>query len=121
MTASIAALCPKCGHLFRPNVAPFTATDAWPVQDVGIVLAGAGDEHLGLLAWATVIVGTFRLDGMAVRRGLDGELVVIYPARKDARGGLHRSITPLEPELDSRIRAAVIAAYMEARRREVRL
>lgn len=86
------------------------------IEDVAIALAPTHQEREGLLAWANLRVGPFQLNGLAIRRRLDGALIVTYPARKDPRGGLHRSITPLDPELDRRIRAAVTDAYLDVQR-----
>jgi hypothetical protein len=90
---------------------------ALPITNVGIALAPRGEMHRGLLAWASVDYGGLRFDGLAIRRRLDGEVIVTYPARKDGSGGLHHAITPLDPELDRRIRAAVLGAYLDARRK----
>jgi hypothetical protein len=102
-----AALCPRCGAAL--------AAQAFEVRDVGIVLAGDWDEPTGLLAWATVTVGPIQLAGLTVRRRHGDDLTVTFPARKDRRGSLHREITVLDGELDRRIRAAVVAAYVNGR------
>jgi hypothetical protein len=87
------------------------------VKDVAVVVAGAADERAGLLGWAQLQVGPLLLAGLSVRRNVVGELTVTFPARRDRRGALHRQITPLDPDLDGRIRAAVITAYIEERTR----
>lgn len=103
MTAS----CHRCG-------APLPAA-VLAVDEVGIVLAGPSDERRGLLAWGRARVGPFVFSGLAVRLNGAGDIVVTYPARKDRSGSLHREVTTLDPELDGRIRAAVVAAYIEER------
>jgi hypothetical protein len=102
-----AAPCPRCG----------AAVPAREIEigEVGIVLAPEHDERVGLLAWARLKVGPFLLAGLSVRRNLAGDLTVTFPARKDRRGTLHREVTPLDPDLDRRIRAVVIAAYVAER------
>jgi hypothetical protein len=110
VTPTISVACPDCGGSFRPKL-------AWPVRDVALVIAGPANEERGLLAWAAISIGPLRLDGLAVRRRLDGELIVTYPARKDPGGKLHRSMTPLDPELDRQIRTSIIAAYLNETRR----
>ena len=90
------------------------------IRNFTIILAAPDQERGGLLGWAGVAVGPFRLDGLAIRRRLDGEVIVTYPAKKDARGGVHHAITPLDPELDRRIRTAVLSAYVAERARHGR-
>lgn len=107
------AACPHCG-------AP-VANPALPIGEVGIVLAPIHHEVDGLLAWVRVRVGPFLLAGLSVRRTLTDEIAVAFPARRDRRGTLHREITTLDPDLDSRIRAAVIAAYLLVRSRQGRV
>lgn len=82
---------------------------------VAILASSSEQERQGLLGWARVQVGPFRFDGLAIRRRLDGVVIVTYPAKKDARGGVHYAITPLDPELDRRIRAAVLSEYSAER------
>jgi hypothetical protein len=107
-----AAACPRCGAALP---AP-----AFDVGEVAVVRASAANEDDGLLAWARVRVGPLELAGLAVRLNVAGEIVVTFPARKDRRGTLHREVTPLDPDLDLRIRAAVIAGYMKERGRSGR-
>jgi DNA-binding cell septation regulator SpoVG len=86
---------------------------------VGVVLAAPALENEGLLAWCRVeLAGLLRLDGLAVRRRLhDSEITVTFPSKRDQHGDLHRQITPLDPDLDRSIRAAVVAAYIAERAR----
>jgi hypothetical protein len=103
----VTAACPRCG-------APLPGI-MLPITDVAVVLAGASDEREGLLAWATVGVGPVEIAGLSIRLNGAGEIVVKHAARKDRRGVLHRITAVLDPDLDQRIRAAVIAAYATER------
>lgn len=53
----------------------------------------------GLIGWVS-----FRLepglivDGVALRRSFDGDLVFSWPARKDGAGKLHHHVRPLDDE-----------------------
>jgi hypothetical protein len=105
----VTAACAVCGAALPAQVLE--------VREVGIVLAPAHDEAEGLLAWASVVARGIAIEGITVRRRRDGEIVVTYPARKAGRGGLYRIVTPTDPALDRSIRAAVIAEYIEARRK----
>lgn len=101
------AACPRCG-------APLPQVGL-EIRDIAIVLASPDHERTGLLAWAALRIGPLELAGLSVRLNGAGEIVVKFPARKDRRGALHRMFTPLDADLDQRIRAAVIAAYAAER------
>jgi hypothetical protein len=105
----VTAFCSHCG-------APLPA-QSLGIRETAVVLAPIEHERQGLLAWAHLRVGPFRLAGLSVRRTGLGELTVTFPARKDARGALHREITLLDDDLDRRVRAAVLAAYIAERGR----
>lgn len=116
MSSVRVVVCPECRHIFRPQPAtPSETTHVATIRNVAVILATPDQENGGLLAWAGLAVGPFSFDGLAIRRRLDGEVIVTYPARKDGRGGVHPAITTLDPELDRRIKAAVIAAYVAER------
>lgn len=109
-------LCPRCRRLFTPRSAPLPErTPATSIRNVAVILATPEQENGGLLGWAGLTVGAFRFDGLAIRRRLDGKMIVTYPAKKDGRGGVHHAITPLDPDLDRRIRTAIISAYVAER------
>jgi hypothetical protein len=109
------SICPSCGTTLHD------LTRTREAARVVAILAGTSEqERQGLLGWARVEVGSFRFDGLAIRRRLDGEVIVTYPARKDGRGSVHPAITPLDPELDRRIKASILSAYVAARARHGR-
>lgn len=88
------------------------------IHDVVVVLAGPDDVRRGLCGWASVIVGSFRIDGIAIRATAeDGDLRITMPSRKDGVGRLHPIVMPTEPALLRKIEAVVLAEYCAARTR----
>ena len=96
-----------------------TIRDGWlPIGDISIARAPRDRTDAGLLAWASAIVGPFRIDGIAVRRNREGRLGISFPARRDRHGDLHYVVAPLTEDLRSRIERAVLAAFAEESKRE---
>lgn len=63
----------------------------------------------GLLAWASCTVGaSLRLDGITLRRALDGRTVVSYPARRDGAGRDHAYFMPLDEGARREIEARLV-------------
>ena len=59
--------------------------------------ARISDAESGLLGWISCSInGTLRLDGIAVRRTLDGRLALSFPARRDEAGRQHAYVRPLD-------------------------
>ncbi|HYC78737.1 MAG TPA: hypothetical protein VEI02_14020 [Planctomycetota bacterium] len=85
---------------------------AYAVHEVAVIVAPQHVRETGLLAWATAIVGPFRVDGMAVRHAESGELTVVWPRRKDSRGGLHPTFAVLDDHVRRSLEAAVLAAFL---------
>lgn len=56
----------------------------------------ARDDQIatGLLAWLTIETERLVLDGIALRRTLDGRHVLTWPERRDARGRRHAVVRP---------------------------
>ena len=77
-----------------------------------IFLAARPDEvSTGLLGWVSLVVNdTLRLDGLALRRTLDGHLALSFPARRDASGRQHTCVRPLDDRARREIEAQVFAA-----------
>ena len=51
----------------------------------------------GLLGWVRVTLnGRLGLDGLAVRRTAEGELVLTFPSRRDGRGREHPILWPVD-------------------------
>lgn len=80
------------------------------IYDLVVILAGPDDVRGGLLGWASAVIGSFRVDGLAIRVTLDGKRAVTWPSRRG-----HATVMPVEPELFRRVEAAVLAAYARQR------
>ncbi len=66
------------------------------VSEVRFTAATPEQVDEGLLGFAACRYGVLRLDGIAVRRTLDGRLTLSYPARRDSSGRKHFLIRPLD-------------------------
>lgn len=57
------------------------------------------EQRTGLLGWiACTLNGNLHLDGIALRRTMDGELRLSFPARKDSMGTKHFYYHPLHED-----------------------
>ncbi len=90
--------------------------DTLRISGVNFVAAEPSLVATGLLGWASVTLGEFVVDGLAVRRTRDGGIVVVFPARVDRRGARHPVVRPTTNETRRAIEAQVFA---ELRRRGV--
>lgn len=99
------------GHRSQSSAGEFV------VHDVQIVLAAPHEEQLGVLAHATVIAGPFRVAMLTVRLTTDGRLIVTYPAKARGEGRRFYYCVPVDNVVRTKIEAAVLREYLEARRR----
>ncbi len=53
----------------------------------------------GLFGWVSFVWAGIRMDGVAVRRTLDGQLTLSYPLRKDWQGRKHPTCRPVSDEV----------------------
>ena len=66
-------------------------------DEVHLTAALGDDRQDGLIGWIRCTVnGAIRLDGITLRRTVDGRLTLSFPARKDRRGVLHPIVQPLD-------------------------
>lgn len=101
--------CPTCGKAAGPPRISHVVFSAAPERDV----------HTGLLGWASFTLGDLHLDGVAVRRTRDGRLTLSFPERRDARGGRHPIVRPLDDAARRAIEEAVFRALgLDSRDRE---
>ena len=63
--------------------------------DIRFRAATQMDQQTGLVGYVAFTLGPLRLDGITVRRTLDGRLSLSYPARKNGRGVNHPIVRPL--------------------------
>ncbi len=73
--------------------------------------ASERDELTGLLGFVSVVVnGAIRLDGITVRRTLDGRLTLSFPSRRGRDGERHAYIRPVDDAVRMAIERQVLAA-----------
>ena len=82
------------------------------VSDVAVVLAPPHQERAGLLAYATVIVGGWRVSNIRVRRSADGAIYVSFPEHQAASGIRDPYAVPIDGEIFAAVRAAAVAEYL---------
>ena len=82
--------------------------DALPVSNVRFVAAAEADRAAGLLGWARCRYGDLVLDGIAVRRTLDGRYVLTFPSKK-VRGREWPYVRPIDDAARTAIERAVLS------------
>jgi DNA-binding cell septation regulator SpoVG len=81
------------------------------VSEVRFTSASSDDIERGLLGWASFTVdGNLRIDGVAVRRTLDGRLVLSFPSRRDGQGRRHAYVRPLDDDARRHVEHQVFEA-----------
>ena len=61
------------------------------VSSVGFTRSTEAEFKSGLIAWLTCVIDdAVMLDGLTLRRTLDGRLTISYPARRDRSGRVER-------------------------------
>ena len=69
------------------------------------------ETDAGLIGWVSCALnGTIHLDGIAVRRTVDGRLTLSFPARQDSHGRRHFYHRPLDDCARREIEARVFRA-----------
>ncbi|HYC78670.1 MAG TPA: hypothetical protein VEI02_13675 [Planctomycetota bacterium] len=106
-------ICPNCGAAAPRFVMP---AHEIPIE-VGVIVAPAHVRDTGLLAWSTMLAGSFFLEGLTVRRTLNDELIVTWPQRKADNGVLHPTGGIVDDALRRRVETAVLTAFLDAARR----
>ncbi|MCP4039712.1 MAG: hypothetical protein GY733_22400 [bacterium] len=85
-------------------------TEKLRISDVAFARAQSSDRGSGLLGWvACTVAGLLRVDGIAVRRTLDGRVALAFPCRKDGRGRKHYVVRPVDDEGRVTIERQVLA------------
>jgi len=73
--------------------------------------AALQDSALGLLGFASFLLNDrVRVDGVVVRKTLDGRLTLAWPARTDANGRRHQYLRPIDDSTRLDLEAQVLAA-----------
>ena len=84
------------------------------LRDFRFTPASRGHRRTGLLGWVAFQIGTgWRVDGVAVRRTLRGELRFSFPARVDAAGREHPYLRPISDSARRELERAVLAELEE--------
>jgi hypothetical protein len=91
------------------------------ISDVVLHDALPADQILGLLAYATIRLGPFRLDSLQVRRGRDGTFYVKWPARVDAGDYEHPYVEIADITIRKMIHDGVERAVLARARAEGRI
>ena len=69
------------------------------ISGVAFTAAPDSDRERGLLGWiALTLNGQLRLDGVTLRRTLEGRITLSFPERRDGAGVAHPIVRPLGPE-----------------------
>jgi hypothetical protein len=80
-----------------------------PISDIKFTAGSPAERVTGLLGWIGLRYGDLLLDGLALRRTLDGRLVLSFP-RPSRRVGLARQLVgPAGPDVRQQIEAEVFA------------
>ena len=70
--------------------------DSVRISDVRFVSGPPTDVRGGLIGWVSCVVnGTIHLDGISLRRTLNGRLTLSFPGRRDRAGRRHYYVRPL--------------------------
>lgn len=81
------------------------------ISKVRLTTADAKEQGNGLLGWVRLTIdGTIRLDGIALRRTLDGRLALSFPARRDLFGRQHAYVRPVDDRTRREVERQVFAA-----------
>ena len=81
------------------------------IAEVRYAPCSSADQATGMLGYLSLTLnGALRLDGLALRRTLVGNLTIAYPARTDSAGKRHAYIRPIDNASRRAITTAVLAA-----------
>jgi DNA-binding cell septation regulator SpoVG len=81
------------------------------ITSARLAAASADAARAGLLGWVSCTLnGRIRLDGLALRRTLDGRLVVSFPARRDTAGRRHFLVRPLDADARRELQRQILDA-----------
>lgn len=88
------------------------------VPDVSAIIispAPPSEAERGVLAWVScTLAGRCRIDGLAIRRTLQGELRVTFPARRDRGGRRHAYVWPIDRDDRASIEHEILHAWFQS-------
>ncbi len=81
------------------------------LTDLRLIAADSDHQRTGLMGWLSMTVGgCLRIDGVALRRTVDGRFALSFPQRTDALGRRHSIIRPVHDDARREVEAQVIKA-----------
>ncbi len=84
------------------------------ISDIQITAASPADRNMGLLAFASCVYGEVEIDGIAIRKTVDGRIIVTFPARP--WNGCRRKyfITPRSVPVRRQFEEAILSEFRRA-------
>lgn len=65
------------------------------------------DQRSGLLGYLSIFYGAVVIDGITVRRTVEGRIALSFPERRDGQGRRHPVVRPIDDAARRAIEAAV--------------
>jgi len=91
-----------------------TALRELSISEVKIRLVDAGDD--GLVGWASCVVnGSLYLNNIAIRRTLDGAVILTYPCKKSKRDQKYFFFNPINRQAKEAMDAAILGSIGKLR------
>ncbi len=86
----------------------------------GVVIERAAEAVGGVRAFASLVVGALRIDGVVILDGSDGRPRVCFARKFSGAGKRYPRVAATDPALMAKIEAVVLAAYARALHAEPR-
>jgi DNA-binding cell septation regulator SpoVG len=80
------------------------------VQDVRMVAANASDRATGVLAFVNATINGLVVDGLTVRRGLNGGLRLGFPKHRDRYDRMHAVVRPADDAVRQALTREILGA-----------
>lgn len=77
------------------------------------VKASDADQRDGLIGFLSLLVGDLIVDNVTLRRTLEGEFRLSWPARTDRQGRKHPSVRPISDDVRRRIERQILGELAE--------
>lgn len=88
-----------------------TSKNAIAITNIHFAAASKPEVETGLLGYVTATFnGALRVDGVALRRTINGRLALSFPARRDSMGNQHPFIAPIDDAARRDIETQVFSA-----------
>jgi DNA-binding cell septation regulator SpoVG len=72
--------------------------------------ASTADREIGLLAYVQVVLNdSIGVDGITLRRTLEGETILSWPEKRDRSGAVHRLVRPMDSRARAELEAQIFA------------